>query len=489
LEFYIDRLKAFEKKVLLSAVWQVILTPIIVALGFYLFQFSFEVSLVIGLMLTLSSTASVLRILTDQAELDSLHGRGAFALLLIQDIAVVFFAVFVSLLGTSREPSAAIEHTVRILGGASLLVFSLYIILSKVAVRAISTFNREKNRELTLLLTIVTGIGATALAHQVGISPAMGAFVAGMALGGSPFAAQIRSDIAPLRALLLTLFFASAGMIADPVAIFQNVHILLPFCIAIILGKTLLTSTIFSFSNSLSAAVAIGVATAQVSEFAFVLGKIARENGVLSDAVYQNLVACTIITLLLSPPLVEWGPAIGLKVQKWLNRLRKVDGTSQLHEAVGKTAQDFTCFVLGFGPAGQEIARELSLQGEKVAVIDLNEKAIRVAAELNVTCFIGDIRQFEVMEHFKVSKAKLVVITIPGIEAAMQALHTLRRLSPQTIVLMRSRHQIFKQRFLNAGAYDVVSDEEAVGRRLQELSLMYLQESDRKARLLEPANL
>ena len=185
----------------------------------------------------MSSTASVLRTLASRGEVESVHGERALGVLLVQDVAVVPAVLIVTVLnegGTAQEVWATILRTA---GIGLALVVALYVIFNHVVPRLLSTSPMRANRELPILVATVSGLGSGVVAHSAGVSPALGAFVAGMLLAESPFAIQVRADVSSLKTLLLTLFFTAIGMLSDPVWIASNAVLVATVVAGVVLFK------------------------------------------------------------------------------------------------------------------------------------------------------------------------------------------------------------------------------------------------------------
>jgi CPA2 family monovalent cation:H+ antiporter-2 len=345
----------------------------------------------------------------------------------------------------------------RILGLALGLIAALYVLLNFVAVRALQVLSIEQNRELTLLLAVLVGLGATWSAHAAGLSPALGAFVAGMFLGGSPFATQIRADVSSLRVVLLTLFFGAVGMVADPAWIIGHVPIVLGVAaLILVLKSALVWAVLRAFGQPDGTALATGLCLAQVGEFAFVLGNSAKTGGVISDSLSSLLVSSSIVTLFLTPYLVQFAPRAAL----WIERLRSGPTTQR---AAADEVQHPEIVIVGFGPAGQAVGRELATLNRRVLVLDLNPAARTTAEAMGLRGEIGDAASLDVLEHLHVSAARIVVITLPARTAALTVLENVRSLAPTAVIIVRSRYQLHQPEFSEAGADIVIGDEQEVG--------------------------
>lgn len=463
LEFSLKRLKQLGAKPLIGGVLQVTLTIVLAAAAAYSFGLNLKPAIAFGTMVSLSSTAVVLRMLMERAEVEMPHGRNSLAVLLTQDMAVVPLALLMTILGGEGATADFAWDIGKLLLSAAALVIGL-MLLNRIAVLALGTLTLHRNRELTVIFAVVTGLGAAWASHAAGISPALGAFVAGMLLGSSAFATQIRADVSSLRVLLLTLFFGAAGMVADPIWIFKNGWLVMGVTAALTIGKLVIIWAIFqTLGHTSRVASATGLCLAQVGEFAFVLGSIGRTSGVVSDELYALVVSVTIVSFILSAFLVPAAPRFGNQVARLLGaRSDSNDETSD-----GEQSPDIV--IIGFGPTGQIAARWLVDRSLRVSVVDLNREGVRKAQQLGFHGEVGDATQTEVLEHLQVNRASVVVITIPHFHSAMTVLETIRQQAPNVQVFVRSRYQQHAEDFAYAGAHQVIGDEEQVGLNLSRL--------------------
>lgn len=460
LEFSLERLKQLGAKPLMGGGLQVAITMLVGAVCALPFGLSPKQALAFGVMISLSSTAVVLRMLMERAELDMPHGRNSLAILLTQDMAVVPLAIIMTLLAGGGGAVGVVTQVVKLLVTAGALVVGL-LLLNLVAVRALGTLTLLRNRELTVLLAVVTGLGATWAAHAAGISPALGAFIAGMLLGASPFATQIRADVSSLRVVLLTLFFGAAGMVADPIWIVQNWYIVAGVTALVIIGKMAVIWAIFrSLGHTSRVAAATGLCLAQIGEFAFVLGKIGTSNGVVSEELFSLVVSVTIVSFFLSAWLVPAAPRFGNFIATRFGK-----GTT-LPEGAAPSEHAPDVVIIGFGPAGEIASLPFVDREKRVVVVELNREGVRKAQQLGFDGHIGDATQTDVLEHAHLTQAKAVVITVPHHRSAMTILAHVRQHAPHAHVVVRSRYQLHVDELLKAGAHIVVGDEQEVGEAL-----------------------
>lgn len=461
LEFSWKRLKSLGANALFGGVLQVSLTAAIASLILWLLNCGIKEALAVGAMVSLSSTACVLRVLMERGESDSSHGRNSIAILLVQDMAVVAHAIVLTLLTKGGSVEEVTLDVFKTLSMISLLAVFLYLAINQIAVRILSSMPLEQNRELAILLSIAVGLGSTWAAHQIGISPALGAFVAGMFLGSSTFATQIRADISPIRIVLLTLFFSSAGMVADPVWIYSNFGLVILSTVGLLFAKTITIWLILSaIGQPITVAFASAATLSQIGEFAFVLGAIGLGGGIIREEVYQLIISTAILTLFVTPYMVAAAPKLGL----WIARKLKKD--VPLNTLSERFKPDVV--VIGFGPSAKAAVKSLVSSEQKVSVLDLNQIGITQAKKMGFKTLLGDARQVEVLEHIGIEHAKTILITLPDFRTAYAVLSQTRKLAKDARIIVRSRYYRNSEIFRKKGADLVIGDEEAVGKKLAE---------------------
>jgi len=468
LEFSWRRLRSIGALALGGGTAQVLLTSIVAASVFILFDFNVRPALAIGTMIALSSTACVLRLLVSRAEIDSVYGWNAMGILLLQDAAVIPLVFVITILagsGSVWQISWAISRAV---GGTALFVGASYVVLNLLTPRLFSVREAAKNRELPILLAIVTATGASWAAHEMGLSSAVGAFIAGILLAGSPFATQIRGDVAPLRTLFVTLFFSAIGMLADPAWVLSHWGVVAAAVIAIVFGKTVLAGGIvFLFKSTFGHAFATGLCLAQVGEFSFVLAQMARQGELINDEAFKLIVSITIVTLFLTPYFVAIAPRLASAVGKFAARKPQTlehpeEPSSEFR--IGIAAQ---IVIVGFGPAGQRVAEALMKQCKaNVVVVELNPKSAAIAQSYGLRTYLGDASRPDVLEHLGIISASMVVVTVPDPNTARQVIEQVRSLSPDTQIIVRSRYHVHRWQLALAGAQVVIDEEEQVGIRM-----------------------
>ncbi len=463
LEFSFQRLKRMGAIALGGGTLQVCGTLTVFALGFLIFRPLGE-SLALGAMVALSSTAVVMRVLVGRAEIDSPRGRNALGILLLQDIAVVPLVIMVTMIGQGGSETPIYVAVMKTVFGAAGLVVLFYGLFYFLVPLLLKSKTVNASRDLIILLAIIAAIGSAWLAHFVGLSPALGAFIAGMMLAECEFAAQIRSDIGTIRTLFVTLFFTSIGMLAVPQWMLYHIHWIAAGLAVMIIGKVLIIYGIARlFGNPRTQALATGITLAQVGEFSFVLATAARGFSLVDENTFNWIVSVTIMSIFLSPYMVSHGDKMAQEIMRIISS-KGARPVLPEDETASETSEQI--IIIGFGPAGQNVAAGLLENGIKPSVLEMRPAMARIARENGLTVHMGDAGHEEVLLHSGLAGACLVVVTIPDPRSVRDIVKNIRRLSPGSTVIARSRYNRHTAEINKAGAHLTVDEEEIVGEQL-----------------------
>lgn len=423
----------------------------------------------IAAVIALSSTAVVVRVLREQNAMDAPHGRTAVAILLLQDLALVPLVLTMTVLGARSGPAPQWADLAPLLLDAGVTIAAFAIVLGVILPRAFMSRAMGRNRELPILLAIVTCVGAAFAAHALGVSPSLGAFLAGMVLAESAYADQIRVDIGPLRTVFVTLFFASVGMLADVGWILAHAGIVAGLAIALIVGKAGAAAISIRLSGqTILASIGAGLALANVGELSFVLLQLASGRGLLDDATAQALTSAAVVTLLASPFLVAVAPKIARKVATRVVPIR-VLAEEERHPP--RSSLTGHVVLVGFGEAGQSAAITLRDGGARVLVLEISPPLMKLAESLGFKTKLGDATQPEMLEAAQIGHASALVVSIPDDQTAGLIVAHARSLALHLKIVARARHSVFRGDLLAAGATIVVDEEELMGTNLGEGAL------------------
>lgn len=448
LEFSVKKLRQLGKLAVVGGGLQIGFSVLLIMPAALLFHLSVQTSLVIGVSLALSSTAIVLRLLESRSEMDSPHGRGALGILLMQDLALVPLLILVAVLAEGQRGMAALVNLGWALGKAVALVIVLWVFLRHVFPKLFHHASLQQLREVPVVLAMATCLGSTWAAHALGLSPALGAFAGGVLLGDLPFAHQIRADAVPLRAIFVTVFFASIGMLAVPPQVSDLPLVFLLTLLILVLKTIAATFALRAFRLPAPVAVHTGVLLSQIGEFSFVLLSEAGGKKLLPPDVVSYLVSASVITLLLTPYLFKVAP--------------KLSSFFGMHPdtVTRAAASPRRVVVAGYGPAGREVVRALQERHFEPYVLEMNPDSTGGIVHF------GDASRPEILEHANIAQSLAFVVTVPDPRVAQVMVACARRLAPDLPVIVRSRYNRFLPDLLGAGATLAVDEESSVGRLL-----------------------
>ncbi|MDH3458111.1 MAG: cation:proton antiporter [Gemmatimonadota bacterium] len=460
LEFSWRRLRAVGPIALGGGTLQVLVTGAVASGVSLLAGLDIRAAIAIGAMIALSSTAAVIRLLANRAEIDAIHGRNAVGILLLQDIAVVPLTLIVAALSGGGSVAAIGVALARAAGVAALVVGTLHVLLNYLLPLLFSANVAGRNRDLPILIAIVTAVGAATLSHALGFSPVLGAFIAGLLLAESPYATQIRADVVPLQTLFVTLFFSSIGMLGNPAWVAENWLLLAAVVVAIVLGKAAITAGIVSlFKSPIGPSVATGLVLAQVGEFSLVIAVLAQGGEIIGAHLFDLVLAALTITLFLTPFLVALAPRLATAVGS-----RSGTAVSPLTTAEHAARMSGHLVIVGFGPAGQRVGESLlGESGLKILVVDMNPENADVARAYGLETHVGDVMREEMLERVHIRTAAAVAVTVPDPRTARHIVQRVRSAVPDAIVAVRSRYHVHRWQLEVAGAHAVIDEEDQVG--------------------------
>ncbi len=472
LEFSASRLIRLGPAAIYGGTFQVLLTLSLIAGICLLFGAGPRAAVAIGAAAALSSTACVLRVLSDRAEIDAVHGRTALGILLLQDIAVVPLVLVVTMLGGGGSLADVGVDLLKACGLIVALITGFLVLAKFILPSVMRELSLARDRELLVLLAIVLAVGSALAAHSLELSPALGAFLAGMMLAESPFATQIRSDIGGLRIIFITLFFASVGMLGDPVWISHNLIPVTGVTLLILFGKaTIITLIALVFRLPLRHAVASGIVVSQVGEFGVVIAGIANSSGLISGDAFRLLVSSILATLFLTPLLIRGALPFGEWLEARTTRQKRPQTTI---EDVFKTEKNLV-IIVGFGPSGQRVAEGLLEHSEvEILVIDMRQNNIDLARSMNYSAVLGDATSLDFLLHHGIMRSRAMVITIPDHRTSTRIVESVRTLDETVSIIVRARYHTFVQELELAGATLAVDEEYLTGQQLKEAMLTLL---------------
>jgi CPA2 family monovalent cation:H+ antiporter-2 len=413
-----------------------------------------------GLLLAMSSTAVVFKLLTDRGELASPQGNVAAAVLLFQDLLVVGCMVVLPLLavrggdGPDRPAWQSLVLGVAVV--AAMLLGGRYLLP-----RLLDQVVRTHSRELFLIALVLVCLGSAALTGAMGWSLALGAFLAGLALSESEYATQTLAEVLPFRDTLASLFFVSVGMLLDLRFVAGHPFLVAGLVVGVLVVKLLAGAVpVVLAGYPLRTAVLTGVALAQIGEFSFILADRGQALGLLGREEYQAFLAVAVLTIVLTPALIAVGPRLAGLLEslpvaaRWRAAVRRFEPASGPPAALRAHV-----VIIGYGLNGRNLARVLRAADIPYVVLELNPETVRQARAQGEPVHYGDCTRPAVLEHLGVPAARMLVIAISDPASSRRAVELGRRMNARLHIIARTRYLAEVKELRRLGANAIIPEE------------------------------
>ncbi len=410
----------------------------------------------LGSVMALSSTAIVLKLLQQRAEVDSPHGRNAVGILIFQDFMVVPLTLLVPLLagdvGTAVSP-------LRVLLEVAGVIIAVVLASRVVVPWVLRELAGLKSPEVFLIAVMVICFGVAAASGRMGLSVALGAFVAGLVISESEYSHQALGNVLPFRDLLVSFFFVSVGLLLD-VRFLARYWWLLPLAaLGVMIGKTVLTTlAVLVLRFPMRTALLTGLSLAQVGEFSFVLSEVGAKKGLMPDNVNQGFLAMAVLTMAATPVLIAQKDRLTDLVLRLPLPDRLVRGNRPEMGGPEERLSDHVVIV-GYGVNGQNVARATRRSEIPYTILELNPQTVRAARAAGEHIVFGDATNEAVLNDVGVPRARVAVVVINDPVATRRIVALLRRLCPDIHLVARTRYVNEVQPLLDLGADEVVPEE------------------------------
>lgn len=458
IEFSLKNLLQIKRSVLIGGSLQVFFTLLLSFLvASRVGGRPFGESVFIGFLISISSTAIMLKLLQERAEVDSPHGRMAIAISIFQDVIVVPMMLLIPLLAGAV---GNVGQSLLFLLTKGIGVIVLTLISAKwIVPRLLYQIARTRSRELFLLSIVVICFAVAWLTSSVGLSLALGAFLAGLIISESEYGHQALSNILPFRDVFLSFFFISIGMLLDVGFLFKHPFLIVLLALGVMALKTVtasLASALLRFP--LRTAILVGLILCQVGEFSFILSRTGIEYGLLSGNAYQTFLSVSVLTMAATPFIIAVSPRIadfvsglplpeGLKSPSWLSTV-----------GVREPLKDHL-IIVGFGVNGRNVALAARVAGIPYVVLEMNPETVREEQEKGEPIYYGDAVQEAVLEHAGIRDARVIVIAISDPAATRRVTAIAKRLNPRVHVIARTRFLQEMGPLYELGASEVIPEE------------------------------
>jgi len=461
IEFSLVQLASLRRLLFVAGPIQVGSVLLIAWLGAMVAGLTWQEGIFWGFLVSLSSTAIVLKALADKGDSDSIHGRTTIGVLIFQDLAVVPMMLLTPILAARVEGSGgSILYTF----AGSILIVGLIIVAAWYAVpKLLEHIVRSRSRELFLLTIIVLCLGIAWLTSLGGLSLALGAFIAGLVISESEYSHQAMADVLPFRDSFNSLFFVSIGILMDWRVLIDHTVMVFGLLSGILLVKFLAgAAASLAMDTPPRSAFMVGVALAQVGEFSFLLAQQGQESGLLRGDPYQVFLSVSVLSMIVTPFLMQWSPLLARRVEA-VQRLRhwlptKTEAHILQTEGRHIRLKDHVVIV-GYGLNGRNLARVLSETEIPHLALDLDGDTVRRESRHGVPIYYGDATNPNVLRHVKIEDAKVLVVAISDPFITRRAVQVAKALNPKVRVVVRTRYLRELEELQDIGADDVVPEE------------------------------
>jgi CPA2 family monovalent cation:H+ antiporter-2 len=452
LEFSLADIMRSGKQFIIGGGLQISLTVASVAAIALFLAYPAPQAVFFGFLASLSSTAVVLKMYSDRVELDTAHGRLSTGVLLFQDMAVVPFMLLLPVLGRAAVPEGIATSSVLLsLGKAVLGLLAVFLTARRIVPFLLDQVIRLRNREIFFLLVVLLCLGTAWITFSLGLSLALGAFLAGLIISESEYSHHIVADILPFRDYFASIFFISVGMLLQLHYFAEHWQLLLVLTTALALLKTsLMTLTALLLRYPFRYALLSGLALAQVGEFSFLLAQQGSQFGLIGGATLQAFINTSILTLLATPFIMHAAP--------WFVDRLRISGPAH-QERPGTCPVTGHTIIAGYGLNGRNLAKTLRATRIPYTVLEVNADTIRRARADGEPIIYGDITREDVLVRAGAPCARVIVFAVSDFAATRLAIRHVRRMNPSVFILVRTRYAAEVDELLQIGADQVVAEE------------------------------
>ncbi|HDH11984.1 MAG TPA: hypothetical protein ENG83_07290 [Nitrospirae bacterium] len=456
LEFSLSRFLKMRLEVFGIGGLYVLITIVLTTLISYQWLKDVNTAVFTGFLVALSSTAIVMKLLSEKAELDTPHGRISIGILIFQDLCVVPFMLFIPVM----SGGGGIDELILTFGKAIAIIAIVLLSSRWIVPRLLHQIVHTGSRELFVITILILCFGIAFLTSEFGLSLALGAFLAGLMISESEYAHEATSAILPFRDSFNGLFFISVGMLMDISFFINNILPVLSLVSGIILLKS--TSgflSMFLLKRPLRTSIHSSINLAQVGEFSFVLAVAGLAAGVISGELYQWFLSASVFTMLLSPFLMRLAPVISdrlssLRLLKKLERMKELSVTEDFPET-----RSGHVMIIGFGLNGRNLARVLKEAGIPYVVLELNTDTIRDMRKHGEPIYYGDGTKSDVLHRLGIETARILVVVISDPASCRNIVQVARKQNPGLFIIARTRYTAEVDDLFKLGADDVIPEE------------------------------
>ncbi len=461
IEFSFKKLLQIRKALIIGGFTQLILTIAVVTFILYEFGYTVKQSIFISFLISLSSTAIVLKYLQEKAEIDTLYGQTSLAILIFQDLVIVPMILLTPLLTDNPAAAAAAGPSIwlilfKIAGIVFLIITGTKFIVPKILYYVAKT----RNQDLFLLTIIVICASVAVLTSKAGLSLALGAFLAGLIISESEYSHQALGYVLPFKSIFTSFFFVSIGMLLNVQFIMTMPWTITALTIAVILIKTVTAYIGGAFLKvPTGSALLAGFALCQIGEFSFVLSKTGVENAIINNTAYQIFLSVAVLTMILTPVIIYSVNVVlrQLVKLKYLKILPEVGNDDTQSDEFGHLKEHL--IIIGYGINGKNLACAAKASKIPYIISDVNPETVRREKINGEPIVYGDATYESVLEHLNIKCAKIIVIAVPDRIALRRIVELSRKMNENVYIMARTRFFSEVDEIKKLGADEVIPEE------------------------------
>jgi CPA2 family monovalent cation:H+ antiporter-2 len=472
-ELSFAELRRVQRVALATGAIQIPLMVLVGAVAGHMIGWSWQASVLLGLCFALSSTIVAIKLSASRGEMTSPYARTALGIGIVQDLALVPIIALLPILQGSNDDLA--RTVLQSLGIALLALVVMALIGTRVAPRVFYAVAQTGSRELFLLAIVIMALGTAVAAEEVGLSLALGAFLAGLVISESEFDSQVLTEIVPLRDLFATLFFVSIGMLLDPGFVIDNAWLVVALVITLVLVKALVMGgALLAAGANYRVATRASTLLSQMGEFSFVLAGVAMADAIIDDDQYGLILAVALASIVITPFFTRLDPTL-LGIGGRLPGVKRREASLVGQEPSADHSLGNEVVLCGYGRVGMVLGDVLQRYEFRFTVVEMNPVNVRQLRERDIPALYGDAGSEALLERAGILESRVLVVTIPDLVAVLAAIRSARRLNPGIAIIVRADTQHNVEMLMAAGADQVIQPELEAGLRSVEHMLDLLE--------------
>ncbi|NYB51529.1 MAG: cation:proton antiporter [Methanobacteriaceae archaeon] len=457
IEFSLEKFSQIKRYTIIGGSLQLALTLLAVYILCLNFGFNQAEAIFTGFLVSFSSTAIVIRLLQEKNQIYSVHGQISLGILIFQDIAVVLVILLAPLLAGVNSSYVSNWPTLTVLG-AGLIVFTI-ISTKWVVPELLHYIARFKSRELFLLTIILICFGVTWITSSIGLSMALGAFLAGLIISNTEYSHQALGNIIPFQDIFMSFFFVSIGMLLNLNLMLQNLPLIISLTVMVIILKTLISGfTAGLLGLSFRIMVLVGLILSQIGEFSFILAATGLELGIINEEFFQIFLDVSLITMSLTPFIMEFAPRVSDFSEKLPLPHRIRHGFYPMTLPQETVLQDHL-IIVGFGINGENVAKAAYKAKIPYVIVEINPEIVRSEKSHGESIYFGDAAHETVLKNINIKEARVMVVAISDPVGTRKVIDTARKLNPNMYIIVRTRYIKEMEKLHEIGADEVIPEE------------------------------